>query len=51
MRKYKFVDEQNFRFLCDGLTLDSRDLRVFDGALEGLDKKNQLPSRILSHNT
>ncbi|GAA5446118.1 hypothetical protein Misp06_04327 [Microbulbifer sp. NBRC 101763] len=50
MKRYKFLDERKFRYLCQGLTLDKRDLAVLDSSLVGLDKINKLTSRIVSHN-
>jgi len=50
MRKYRFLDERKFRFLCEGLTLDAKDMEVLDTALDGLDKNNRLTSKILEHN-
>jgi hypothetical protein len=50
MRRYRFLDERKFRLLCEGLTLDSKDMEVVDEALNGLDKKGKLPSRIIEHN-
>ena len=47
MPRYRFVDERKFRYFCEGLTLDSRDIRVLDEALIAVDKKIALPSKII----
>ena len=49
MKKYKFLDERKFRFICQGLTLTSKDMEVFDHALIGLDKLKGIPNKIISH--
>jgi hypothetical protein len=36
--------------LCEGITLDSKDMEVLDTALIGLDTKKRIPSRIINHN-
>lgn len=50
MKKFKFLDERKFRFICQGLTLDSKDMGVLDHALAGLDRIKGIPSKILQHN-
>ena len=50
MRRYRFLDERKFRFLCEGLSLGTRALEVLDAGLVGLDEKNGTPSKILAHN-
>lgn len=47
MSRYRFVDERKFRYFCEGLTLDSKDIAVLDSALAGLDKQISLPSKIV----
>lgn len=49
MKKYKLLDERNFRFICQGLTLTSKDMEVLDHALIGLDKIKGIPTKIISH--
>ena len=49
MKKYKFLDERKFRFICQGLTLTSKDMEVLDHGLSGLDKINGIPSKIIKH--
>ena len=50
MKRYRFLDERKFRFFCDGLTLESRDMAVLDHALVGLDATKHIPSLIVEHN-
>lgn len=47
MSRYRFVDERKFRYFCEGLTLDSKDIAVLDAALVGIDEKISLSSRIV----
>jgi hypothetical protein len=50
MATYRFLNERNFRYFCNGLTLDSQDLHVVDGALIGLETQTGLIGRIVSNN-
>jgi hypothetical protein len=50
MKKYKFLDERKFRFLCQGLTLTSKSMDVLDHALINLDKTIGIPTKIITHN-
>lgn len=50
MRKYEFLDERKFRFICQGLTLTPKDMEVLDQSLCTLDEFNGVPSKIVSHN-
>lgn len=49
-KRYQFIDERKFRFICEGLTLEARDIEVLDGALVALDQRFHIPSRIVEHN-
>ncbi|WP_134091279.1 hypothetical protein [Olivibacter sp. XZL3] len=46
----KLLNEENFRYLCQGLTLDLHDMQVIDGVLIGLNDKNGLIEKIITHN-
>jgi hypothetical protein len=47
---FQVLNEQNFRYLCQGLTLDLKDMEVIDHVLIGLNSKNGLIDRIIEHN-
>lgn len=49
-KRYRFIDEKKFRLICEGLTLEAKDIEVLDGALVALDKKRRIPSLIVEHN-
>lgn len=49
-KQFKYLNEVNFKYLCDGLTISPKDLECLEGALAGLDKVNNLPSNIVAHN-
>ena len=44
------INEENFRYLCQGLTLDLHDMQVIDQVLLGLNSQNGLVSKIITHN-
>ena len=46
----KFLSENNFLYLCKGLTIDKHDMKVLDAVLVELDKKNGVLSKIVSNN-
>ncbi|QJD97690.1 hypothetical protein HH214_18335 [Mucilaginibacter robiniae] len=46
----KLLNEENFHYLCQGLTLDLHDMQVIDGVLIGLNDKNGLIEKIIMHN-
>lgn len=51
MKRYTFLDERKFRFLCEGLTLDAHDMEVLDSVLVGLEETHHTPSRIVEHSS
>lgn len=46
----KVLNEQNFQYLCQGLTLDLHDMQVIDQVLLKLNSKNGLVNKIITHN-
>lgn len=46
----KLLNEQNYRYLCQGLTLDLHDMQVIDRVLIGLNDKNGVVEKIAMHN-
>ena len=46
----RLLNEDNFRYLCQGLTFDLHDMQVIDEVLTGLNDKNSLIEKIITHN-
>ncbi|PZR29156.1 MAG: hypothetical protein DI535_03845 [Citrobacter freundii] len=47
---FKYLNEANFSYLCQGLTLDISDMGLIDQSLEQMNKQLGLLDRIVAHN-
>lgn len=46
----RYLNAANFHYLCQGLTLEQKDLEVIDAVLVGLNTKYGLLERLVRHN-